>query len=90
MKNPITDDSELAEALEHLDPASLRFREAEALKAITDANAGIAEAKERLLDAVVEARRQGMSWGPIGAMLGITRQAARTRFSDRVEIRLGS
>jgi len=47
------------------------------LAAVRDRNA----AQDRIAAAVVEARSQGASWTLIGAMLGVTRQAALKRYS---------
>jgi hypothetical protein len=46
--------------------------------------AGLAERSDALVDHFVgEARRAGLSWTEIGARLGVTKQAARKRFTDR-------
>lgn len=37
-------------------------------------------AEERVETAVVAAKRAGLSWGAIGAQLGVTRQGARQRY----------
>lgn len=45
----------------------------------------ILEAAERLLEeAVVDARRAGVSWAVIGEGLGVTRQSAAERFGKLV------
>jgi hypothetical protein len=40
-------------------------------------------ARRALEEAVARARAQGSSWSEVGAVLGITRQAAFQRFGDR-------
>ena len=47
------------------------------------ATAARREAEGRIEAAVLEAHHHGMSWGLIGAQLGMTRQGARQRF-DRL------
>jgi len=48
------------------------------------AAAGRRAAEERLESAVVAAKGAGLSWGTIGAQLGVTRQGARQRFERLV------
>ena len=48
------------------------------------AAAGRRAAEERLEAAVVSAKDAGLSWGTIGAQLGVTRQGARQRFERLV------
>lgn len=40
--------------------------------------------EDELLDAVRRARRLGRSWAQIGAMLGVSKQAAQRKYADRV------
>ncbi|MCP9625239.1 hypothetical protein NMK54_34400 [Nocardia otitidiscaviarum] len=54
--------------------------------AIEVAAAAVAEAQQRLTDAVREAREQGASWEAIGTAAGMTRQSAHERWS-RLETR---
>jgi len=49
------------------------------------AAAGRRAAQERLEAAVVAAKQAGLSWGTIGAQLGVTRQGARQRFERLVD-----
>ena len=44
-----------------------------------------AEAESRIEAAALKAHRAGVSWGVIGAQLGMTRQGARQRFERLVE-----
>lgn len=43
------------------------------------------EAEARIEAAALAARRAGLSWGAIGAQLGMTRQGARQRFERLVD-----
>lgn len=79
------DAGELAETeawLDGLDPAVLGAPGSGAsdLRRIGEAAAAIDVARAGLAAAVAEARRQGRSWGQIGMVLGVTKQAARERF----------
>jgi hypothetical protein len=56
-----------------------------ALAAVRAAASRRREAEERVEAAVLTAREEGLSWGLIGAQLGITRQGARQRFESLLE-----
>ncbi|BBZ31820.1 hypothetical protein [Mycolicibacterium confluentis] len=43
----------------------------------------LAAAREDYEEAVLKARRAGLSWGEIGAVLGVSRQQLHRRFRDR-------
>ena len=49
------------------------------------AAAGRRAAEERLEAAVVAAKNSGLSWGTIGAQLGVTRQGARQRYERLID-----
>ena len=75
--------------LEHLDPHTAPARDARHLRhirvaadAFEAAKAELDEAKARLDAAVGDARAHGDSWGLIGMVLGVSRQAAQQRFAD--------
>jgi hypothetical protein len=52
-------------------------------EAIVAAEAAVREARHQLARAVAAARTNGASWHDVGVALGITRQAAWERFSER-------
>lgn len=54
----------------------------EAASALGSAVREIEEARQRIADAVVVARAEGLSWDSIGWCLGITGTAVRRRFGD--------
>lgn len=57
------------------------------LDAAVTVGAGLAGQADRLLDHfVAESRRSGLSWTAIGERLGVTKQAARQRFTGRAEM----
>jgi len=67
--------------LDQLDPAVIRDAEDPVdLRRIGLALNAIAAAEGELADAVAAAHANGRSWGMIGLVLGISRQAARERF----------
>jgi hypothetical protein len=70
-----------ADRFEALDVDALEWRDATELREVAVADEGIRLAKQRLRDAVEAARAKGVSWTAIGGMLGISRQAARERFT---------
>lgn len=87
--NDMTDEeaAELASAeawLDELerDPSPLATKAADAsdLRRISQADAAIGAAREELAAAVAAARDNGRSWGAIGMVLGVSKQAARERF----------
>lgn len=53
-----------------------------ALGAVRAAASRRREAENRVETAVLTARSEGLSWGLIGAQLGVTRQGARQRFES--------
>jgi hypothetical protein len=69
--------------LDNLDPAVLTAPEADAadLRAIADARHQVASSDLQLAEAVARARANGCTWGQIGVVLGVSKQAARERFS---------
>lgn len=76
---------ELAETealLDKLDPTDLNSAEADAsdLRRIGEAADAIDHARDALAEAVASARSLGPSWGQIGMVLGVSRQATRERF----------
>ena len=68
--------------LDDLDPAVLARPDARAddLRDISAALTELAEAERHLAAAVKAARAYGRSWGTIGIVLGVSKQAARSRF----------
>jgi hypothetical protein len=55
------------------------------LQELRAAAAAKREADARIEAAALSARRAGLSWGIIGAQLGMTRQGARQRFERLIE-----
>jgi DNA-directed RNA polymerase specialized sigma24 family protein len=72
------------ELAEELDPETAKVLVTEDLRGIADAAQTVREAEARLREAVEVARAHGRSWNQIAVALGVSRQAARQRFADKV------
>lgn len=88
----IHDDSEIekmAERFEELtggsDPVVTGFDRLDDLRAIAEAADAVKASQARLREAVQLARARGRSWNRIALPLGVTRQAARSRFATDEE-----
>ncbi len=62
---------------DELDPAAVQALGAAAIER--------SAAEQHLLDAVRQARTAGLSWSAIGALVGTTGEAARQRYSSKVD-----
>ncbi len=60
------------------------FQETADLRAIAEASEGVRAGQARVRELVRLARANGRSWGQIGIALGVSRQAARERFANKV------
>jgi hypothetical protein len=72
------------ELAEELDPETAKVVVTEDLRGIADAAQTVREDEERLREAVEVARAHGRSWNQVAVALGVSRQAARQRFADKV------
>lgn len=70
--------------LDELDPAQGPARDSGDLRAITEAVAARDRAEAQILERVQVARSHGRSWNLIAMALGVSRQAARERFAEKV------
>ncbi len=66
--------------LESLDPAATPAEDPRDLRRIGLALRSLADDQREVDEAVAAAREKGRSWGEIGLVLGISRQAARERY----------
>lgn len=88
---PHTDDEiqKAAERFERLagelDPAAAAVVSTEDLRGVAAAAEAVRRDEERLRETVAAAREHGRSWNQIAAALGVSRQAARQRFADKVQ-----
>lgn len=78
----IADADELAVRFEDADPDDGRTVDAAELAQVRRSFEHVAAAQIDLVEAVEKARHVGFSWALIGAMMGITGEAARQRFSE--------
>ncbi|HEY7045316.1 MAG TPA: hypothetical protein VH419_16720 [Nocardioidaceae bacterium] len=76
--------AEFEQWAETLDPESADFERVDDLRAVAEAADAVAAAQANLNAQVAQARAKGGSWGRIGIALGVSRQAARQRYSDLV------
>ncbi|OBF66505.1 hypothetical protein A5753_07160 [Mycobacterium sp. 852002-51971_SCH5477799-a] len=77
------EETEAAERwLDQLDPADVTLDDAQYLRRIREAADELDGAEARLRAAVAEAREHNETWGLIGMVLGVSRQAAQQRFSE--------
>ncbi len=76
--------AERAAALEHwadtVNPEELTTADTESLRLIAELAERRDEIDDELLEAVRAARRSNRSWSEIGAMLGVTKQAAQRKY----------
>lgn len=75
---------ELAARFEHYEPNSADEVDVGAVELLRTAVAERSEAERHLLDAVGQARKVGMSWSAIGALVGTSGEAARQRYASKV------
>ncbi|HEX3900196.1 MAG TPA: hypothetical protein VHW74_13590 [Mycobacteriales bacterium] len=67
----------------NLDPAAVNVEQTEDLQSIATVAEAVRADEARLRDVVESAREQGRSWNQIAVALGVSRQAARQRFSSK-------
>ena len=68
---------------DELDPANAEVDYTEDLRAIAAVSEAVRADKARLREAVEVARAHDRSWNQIAVALGVSRQAARQRFTDK-------
>ena len=69
---------------DELDPATAQAEDTDDLRQIAVASDMARDDEARLREAVQLARAHGRSWNQIAVALGVSRQAARQRFADKV------
>jgi len=69
---------------EQLDPETTQIDTTDDLRDIAVAAEAVQADQARLEEAVQVARARGRSWNQIAVALGVSRQAARQRFTDKV------
>ena len=69
---------------DELDPKSAIVESAEELRAVAAAAETARRDEAVLAERVADARARGQSWNRIALALGVSRQAARQRFGDKL------
>jgi hypothetical protein len=69
---------------DELDPATAEVDNTDDLRAITAASEAARADEVRLLETIEIARAHGRSWNQVAVALGVSRQAARQRFADKL------
>lgn len=69
---------------DELDPKSAIVESAEELRAVAAAAETARRDEAVLAERVADARARGQSWNRIALALGVSRQAARQRFADKL------
>ena len=73
-----------AKLAEASDPSGVTMDDTTDLRAIAEAVDRVRAGEARIRELVALARANGRSWGEIGIALGVSRQAARERFTEKV------
>jgi hypothetical protein len=73
---------ELAKRFEDYEPQPQDERDMDVVVALRDAALARSDAERRIRDAVIEARKRGLSWAMIGSLVGTSGEAARQKFRD--------
>jgi DNA-directed RNA polymerase specialized sigma24 family protein len=68
---------------DELDPATAEVDHTDDLRQIAAVSEAVRADEARLREAVEVARAHGRSWNQIAVALGVSRQAARQRFTDK-------
>ncbi|MCY1157470.1 MAG: hypothetical protein MOP51_491 [Citricoccus sp.] len=75
---------ELARKFENYDPAPADQLAPKAVAVLRSAVTERSQAERHLMEAVREARRAGLSWAAIGALVGTSGEATRQRYASTV------
>lgn len=71
-----------AKLAEEFDPSRVQMDDTTDLR--TEAVDGVRAGEARIRELVARARVNGRAWGEIGIALGVSRQAARERFAEKI------
>lgn len=73
------------ELADRMDPAGADVLRIDDLREVAIVSEAVRTDEERLREAVAISRTRGRSWNQIALALGVSRQAARQRFADKVQ-----
>jgi hypothetical protein len=73
-----------AKLAEEFDPSGAQMDDTSDLRTLAEAVDSVRAGEARVRELVARARAKGRSWGEIGIALGVSRQAARERFAEKI------
>ncbi|HEY2719339.1 MAG TPA: hypothetical protein VGI52_06895 [Solirubrobacteraceae bacterium] len=73
-----------AKLAEEFDPSGVPMDDTADLHTLAEAVDSVRAGETRVRELVSRARSNGRSWGEIGIALGVSRQAARERFAEKI------
>ena len=73
-----------AKLAEDFDPSTAPMDDTTDLRTLAEAVDSVRSGEARVREMVARARANGRSWGEIGISLGVSRQAARERFAEKI------
>ena len=73
-----------AKLAEDFDPSGIPMDDTTDLRTLAETVDSVRAGEARVRELVARARANGRSWGEIGIALGVSRQAARERFAERI------
>jgi hypothetical protein len=73
-----------AKLAQGLDPSGIPMDETTDLRTLAEAVDSVRTGEARVRELVALTRANGRSWGEIGIALGVSRQAARERFAEKM------
>jgi hypothetical protein len=73
-----------AKLADEFDPSAVPMDDTTDLRTLAEAVDSVRTGEARVRELVARARANGRSWGEIGIALGVSRQAARERFAEKI------
>ena len=73
-----------AKLAEEFEPAGVPTDDTTDLRTLAEAVDAVRTGEARVRELVARARANGRSWGEVGIALGVSRQAARERFAEKI------
>jgi hypothetical protein len=75
-----------AKLADEFDPSGVPMDDTTDLRTLAEAVDAVRTGEARVRELVARARANGRSWGEVGIALGVSRQAARERFAEKISI----
>jgi hypothetical protein len=73
-----------AKLAEEFEPSGVPMDDTTDLRTLAEAVDSVRAGEGRVRELVARARANGRSWGEVGIALGVSRQAARERFAEKI------